>query len=66
MSHHFICGKGTGPVFLSQCVIAETLTRRLYCLTALGNDIGTQGTVHTGNTNGREKSADSGRYQTYE
>ena len=28
MSHHFICGKGTGPVFLSQCVIAETLTYR--------------------------------------
>ena len=29
MSHHFICGKGTGPVFLSQCVIAETLTKYL-------------------------------------
>ena len=42
------------------------IARCLHSLTALGNDIGTQGTIHTGDTNGRKQSADSGRYQTYE
>ena len=53
-----------GSCFVEQqCV---DIACRFYCLTGLGDDVGTEGTVHSGNADSREQSTDSRWYQTHE
>ena len=59
----FTVTDGDSTRFIQQQRI--NITSSLYCFTGFSNHVGTERAVHTGNTDGREKSTDSCRNQTH-